>query len=207
MWNVSRLIMALNLRTVSQQVNETSHPFLRKPPPSWVSGTSSSVPTRPDIMARWSAATERTRNAFILPTPSSLYLTLTNSSPPITAAPTTYRCGLFPGFLLLSSLSNLFDKLTKKSKTPIDNMAAREYNKRNCGRSSMAEHQLPKLNTRVRFPSPAPKRRRYGCLRRLFFSIICYMCGCCEGFFSLRRIIPGASAASRLVVSVCKNSV
>ncbi len=25
-----------------------------------------------------------------------------------------------------------------------------------CGRSSMAEHQLPKLNTRVRFPSPAP---------------------------------------------------
>ena len=25
-----------------------------------------------------------------------------------------------------------------------------------CGRSSMVEHQLPKLNTRVRFPSPAP---------------------------------------------------
>ena len=27
-----------------------------------------------------------------------------------------------------------------------------------CGRSSMVEHQLPKLNTRVRFPSPAPRR-------------------------------------------------
>ena len=26
------------------------------------------------------------------------------------------------------------------------------------GRSSMVEHQLPKLNTRVRFPSPAPRR-------------------------------------------------
>src|SRR5437660_10290168 len=25
-----------------------------------------------------------------------------------------------------------------------------------CGRSSMAERQLPKLHTRVRFPSPAP---------------------------------------------------
>jgi hypothetical protein len=26
-----------------------------------------------------------------------------------------------------------------------------------CGRSSMAERQLPKLHTRVRFPSPAPR--------------------------------------------------
>ncbi len=29
-----------------------------------------------------------------------------------------------------------------------------------CGCSSMAEHQLPKLNTRVRFPSSAPKSGR-----------------------------------------------
>ena len=28
------------------------------------------------------------------------------------------------------------------------------------GRSSMVEHQLPKLNTRVRFPSPAPVKKR-----------------------------------------------
>ena len=28
-----------------------------------------------------------------------------------------------------------------------------------CGRSSMVERQLPKLHTRVRFPSPAPIRR------------------------------------------------
>src|ERR1700746_2202369 len=28
-----------------------------------------------------------------------------------------------------------------------------------CGRSSMVERQLPKLHTRVRFPSPAPSAR------------------------------------------------
>ena len=42
----------------------------------------------------------------------------------------------------------------------IDFSLPRRYNiPRNmiCGRSSMVEHQLPKLNTRVRFPSPAPK--------------------------------------------------
>ena len=33
------------------------------------------------------------------------------------------------------------------------------YNIRARGCSSMAERQLPKLNTRVRFPSPAPRRR------------------------------------------------
>ena len=41
----------------------------------------------------------------------------------------------------------------------IDFSLPRRYNiPRNmiCGRSSMVEHQLPKLNTRVRFPSPAP---------------------------------------------------
>ena len=33
-----------------------------------------------------------------------------------------------------------------------------------CGCSSMAEHQLPKLNTRVRFPSPAPRIiKEYSC--------------------------------------------
>src|SRR5262249_2705483 len=33
---------------------------------------------------------------------------------------------------------------------------ALEY-RQDCGRSSMAERQLPKLHTRVRFPSPAPR--------------------------------------------------
>ena len=31
-----------------------------------------------------------------------------------------------------------------------------------CERSSMAEYQLPKLTTRVRFPSLAPKERATG---------------------------------------------
>ena len=44
----------------------TSKPFLRKPLLSWVSNTSSFVLTHPGIMARWSAATGRTRNTFIL---------------------------------------------------------------------------------------------------------------------------------------------
>src|SRR5262245_58701940 len=30
------------------------------------------------------------------------------------------------------------------------------------GRSSMVERQLPKLHTRVRFPSPAPSSRHFG---------------------------------------------
>ena len=39
-----------------------------------------------------------------------------------------------------------------------------------CGCSSMAEHQLPKLNTGVRFPSPAPTRRkRYTACGEFFY--------------------------------------
>ena len=63
-------------------------------------------------MARWNVDTGKIRNAFILSTLSSLWLTFTNSSLFIIAAPTTYRCGRSNGFLLLNSLSNLFDKLT-----------------------------------------------------------------------------------------------
>src|SRR3989344_6935407 len=33
-----------------------------------------------------------------------------------------------------------------------------ECSKNDCGCSSMAERQLPKLHTRVRFPSPAPAK-------------------------------------------------
>jgi len=33
------------------------------------------------------------------------------------------------------------------------------YAERRCGCSSMVEHQLPKLNTRVRFPSSAPSKK------------------------------------------------
>ena len=45
------------------------------------------------------------------------------------------------------------------------------YNTRARGCSSMAERQLPKLNTRVRFPSPAPasSRTSYRSRRRFFF--------------------------------------
>ena len=37
-----------------------------------------------------------------------------------------------------------------------------------CGCSSMVEHQLPKLDTRVRFPSPAPKQKAF-CSGVLFY--------------------------------------
>ena len=37
-----------------------------------------------------------------------------------------------------------------------------------CGCSSMVEHQLPKLNTRVRFPSPASKPLHVAAPLRLF---------------------------------------
>src|SRR5436305_13249389 len=39
---------------------------------------------------------------------------------------------------------------------PHANSRENERKSRFCGRSSMAERQLPKLHTRVRFPSPAP---------------------------------------------------
>ena len=42
-----------------------------------------------------------------------------------------------------------------------------------CGRSSMVEHQLPKLNTRVRFPSPAPRRGE----PLWFAAFFCAKCG------------------------------
>ena len=65
-------------------------PTLFEPPlPSWVSGTSSSVPTRPATTARWSAATGRTRNAFTPATVSIPLMTLQSSSLSTTAAPTT----------------------------------------------------------------------------------------------------------------------
>ena len=37
----------------------TAFPYLRKPPPTWASATSSSAPTHPATTARWSAATAR----------------------------------------------------------------------------------------------------------------------------------------------------
>ena len=38
----------------------------------------------------------------------------------------------------------------------------------NCGRGSMVELELPKLTTRVRFPSPAPWNRSQGHVPWLF---------------------------------------
>ena len=46
------------------------------------------------------------------------------------------------------------------------------YSRRLRGRSSAAEHQLPKLRTRVRFPSPAPRRMRRSCASRSAFAAI-----------------------------------
>ncbi len=86
---------------------------LRETPLIFVSNTSSFVLTRPGITAKWSAATGKTRNAFILSTLSSLWLTFTNSLLSITTASTTYRCVPSPGFLLSNSLSNLFDNPTQ----------------------------------------------------------------------------------------------
>ena len=65
--------------------------FLRKLPLSRASATSSFVHTRPDIMARWNAATGRTRNVSIPVTPFSLYSILISSSLSTIAAPTTRR--------------------------------------------------------------------------------------------------------------------
>jgi uncharacterized protein (DUF1330 family) len=42
------------------------------------------------------------------------------------------------------------------------------------GRSSMAERQLPKLHTRVRFPSPAPDIVSGGPSRAFF--LVCFLC-------------------------------
>ena len=50
-----------------------------------------------------------------------------------------------------------------------------------CGRSSMVEHQLPKLNTRVRFPSPAPRRGE----PLWFAAFFCAKCG-----FTVRVAAP-----------------
>ena len=49
------------------------------------------------------------------------------------------------------------------------------------GRSSMVEHQLPKLNTRVRFPSPAPRRGE----PLWFAAFFCAKCG-----FTVRVAAP-----------------
>ena len=111
-WNVFRPTTVLNLQTVFPTANGISRPFLRKPPLILASATSSSAPTPQGTMAKWSAATGKTRNAFTLSTLSSLWLTSSSSLLSITAAPTTFRCVHSLGFLLSSSLSNLFDKLS-----------------------------------------------------------------------------------------------
>ena len=56
-----------------------------------------------------------------------------------------HKHGLFPRRKVFS-----FPALT----FPVSSSIIMRHSK--CGRSSVAEHQLPKLNMRVRFPSPAP---------------------------------------------------
>ena len=45
--------------------------------------------------------------------------------------------------------------------------------RRHCGRSSMVERKLPKLHTRVRFPSPAPSCFARSALRRIVALLDC----------------------------------
>ena len=64
--------------------------------------------------AKWSAATVRIRNVSILATPSTLWMTLQSSSPFTIPDPTTYLRDPSTGSLPLSSLSIMFDKLTRE---------------------------------------------------------------------------------------------
>ena len=69
--------------------NEISLLCLKLPLHSWVSATSSFVPTPLATTARWSAATGRTRNAFIPVAAFTLSMTSPGSSLSTTAAPMT----------------------------------------------------------------------------------------------------------------------
>ena len=82
--------------------------LFEKPPQNWGAGINWSAHTPPSMMARLSAATGKTRNIFILIILPSLCLTLRNGSLSKATALTTYRCTRSAGFLLWSSLSNLF---------------------------------------------------------------------------------------------------
>ena len=88
-WNVFKQIMARNSPTVSSRAGRTALLYLRRPPPTWVSATSSSVPTHPATTAKWSAATGRTRNVSIPATAFTPWTISQNSSLSTTAAPTT----------------------------------------------------------------------------------------------------------------------
>ena len=64
-WSAFRRTTVLNSPTASPTASGTCPPCLRLPPHSSASSTSSSVPIRRVTTAKWSAATGRTRNAFI----------------------------------------------------------------------------------------------------------------------------------------------
>lgn len=67
-----------------------------------------------------------------------------------------------------------------------------------CGRDSMVEFQLPKLTTRVRFPSPAPKK-----LRPIFNLELRPTGG---GSFGDRLFLMGASKFCQLAWDIGKNT-
>lgn len=88
-WSASRRTTVLNSPIVFLTANGICRLSLKPLPPNWGSGTSSFAPTRPDTMAKWSAATGRTKSAFTPATAFIRWTTLQNSSPSTTAAQTT----------------------------------------------------------------------------------------------------------------------
>ncbi len=59
------------------------------------------------------------------------------------------------------------------------------------GRSSVAEHQLPKLNMRVRFPSPAPPGKPLSIVIFVAFGAVFFFCICIKNGIS--SAVRGAS--------------
>ena len=88
-WNVFKQIMASSSPTVFPTAGGSCPLCLRPLPPNLASDTSSSVPTRPATTEKWSAATGRTKNAFIPATAFIPWMTSQNSLLSTTAAPTT----------------------------------------------------------------------------------------------------------------------
>ena len=89
-WNVFRQITVLNLPTVSPIVSENYLLYLKLLPLNWQSDTSSFVPILLATMVRWSVATGRIRNAFILVITFTPWTTLESSLPSITVVPMTF---------------------------------------------------------------------------------------------------------------------
>ena len=74
----------------------------------------------------------------------------------LSKSPASAELMLTGGRLIWQSPRTLRGSLQKGLRTACATVAENHSFPRVCGCSSMVEQQLPKLNTRVRFPSPAP---------------------------------------------------